>query len=83
MRAEKSTAELRFQMNRKSMITASHEIRRKEGYTVNLALSDGVSEVISMKLFAASEAQAKALAESFKKNAENIYNNVIRLILDM
>jgi hypothetical protein len=83
MTAEKNAADLRLQMNRKAMITTSHEIRRKGGYTVELALSDGISEVISMKLYAASEAQAKALEEGFAKNAEHVYNDVIRFILDM
>lgn len=83
MTAEKNTSELRLQMNRASMITATHEIRRKGGYTVDLSLSDGISEVISMKLYAASEDQARALEEGFLKKAESIYNNVIKLILDM
>lgn len=82
MKAEKNAADLRLQMSRKSMITAVHEIRRKGGYTVELSLSDGISEVISMKLYAANETQAKALEEGFVKKAENIYNNVIKMILD-
>ncbi len=83
MTAEKNASEVRLQLNRASMITATHEIRRKGGYTVDLSLSDGVSEIISMKLYAASEAQARALEEGFMKKAESIYNNVIKLILDM
>lgn len=80
--AEKSTAELRLQMSRKSMITVSRSIRRKGGYTVELGLSDGVSDIVSMKLFAASENQARALEDGFSANAETIYNKVINLILN-
>jgi hypothetical protein len=81
MKAERNAAAVRLQMNRKSMISTSHEIRRKGGYTVELSLSDGISEVISMKLYAASEAQAEALKEGFASNAENIYNGILKLIL--
>lgn len=82
IRAEKKTSELRLQLNRKSMITSSHSIRRKGGYTVELSLSDGISEIISMKLYAVNQAQAQTLEKGFAKNAESIYNKIIKLILD-
>ncbi|SHH49470.1 protein of unknown function [Sporobacter termitidis DSM 10068] len=82
LKAEKSTDELRYQMGRKSMISANHVIRRKGGYTVELSLSDGISDIISMKLYAANETQAQALEDGFIKNAEDIYNNILKLILD-
>lgn len=82
VKAEKSAADLRYQLMRKSMITASHTIRRTGGYTVDLGLSDGIGQIVSLKLYAASEAQARALEEGFAKNAEDIYNKIIKLILD-
>lgn len=82
VKAEKSAADLSFQMSRKSMISASHAIQRKGGYTVDLSLSDGFSELISLKLYAISQGQALALEKGFVKNAENIYNKIIQLILD-
>lgn len=81
-KAEKSSSDLRFQLNRKAMITSSHSIRRKGGYTVDLSLSDGISDIISLKLYAVNQAQAQALEDGFTKNAEDIYNKIIRLILD-
>ena len=82
VKAEKNAADLRFAMNRQSMISASHAIRRKGGYTVDLALSDGVSEIISLQLYAANQAQAAALEDGFRKNAESIYGKIIGMILE-
>jgi hypothetical protein len=82
VKAEKNAADLRFAMNRQSMISASHAIRRKGGYTVELSLSDGISEIISLRLYAASQAQATSLEDGFTKNAEAIYGKIIGLILE-
>ena len=81
VKAEKNAADLRFAMSRQSMISATHSIRRKGGYLVELALSDGISEVISMQLYAANEAQALSLENGFTKNAENIYSKILQSIL--
>lgn len=82
MKAEKNTALLRTELSRSAMISASHTIRRKGGYTVELSMSDGVSEIVSMQLFASSEQQASALENGFRKNAESIYNKLINIILE-
>jgi hypothetical protein len=82
VKAEKNAADLRNQLMRKSMISSSQSIRRKGGYTVDLALSDGIGEIVSMKLYAVSQGQAQALEEGFIKNAEDIYNKLIGLILE-
>ncbi len=82
LKAEKNAHECNAELNRRSHITASHAIRRKGGYTVSMSLSDGVSDVISMQLFAASQAQAQALESNFIKNAESIYNKILKTLLD-
>lgn len=82
VKAEKTASDVRFSMNRKSMISASRTIRRSGGYTVDLSLSDGISDIASLKLFAVSETQAQALEDGFTKNAEHIYNKIISLILE-
>lgn len=82
LKAEKNTAELRSVLCRKSLISATHAIRRKGGYTVDLSLSDGIGDVISLRLYAASESQATALESGFALNAEKIYNQIIKLILN-
>lgn len=81
VKAEKNASDLRFIMNRKSMISVAHSIRRKGGYTVDLSLSDGISDIIALKLYAVSQNQAMALEDGFTKNAETIYNEIIKLIL--
>jgi hypothetical protein len=82
VKADKNSSELRFLLNRKSMISSSHTIRRKGGYTVDLSLSDGISDIIALKLYAVSQAQAQALENGFIKNAESIYNKIIQMILE-
>ncbi len=82
LKAEKNTSDLSFLLNRKSMISTSHAIRRKGGYTVALSLSDGISEIIALKLYAVSQTQAQALENGFTKNAEAIYNKVIQIIME-
>ena len=81
VKAEEAANELRTELLRRSAITTSRAVRRKGGYTVHLSLSDGVSEICAIDLFAASEEQAKALENGFSKNAERIYNGLIKLIL--
>ena len=82
LKAEKNASDARVALSRESLISATHAIRRKGGYTVTLSMSDGVSDIIDLKLYAASEAQAVSLEEGFTKNAEAIYNKIIHLILD-
>ena len=84
MKAEKSTTALRAVQSRNSMIKTTHKKNDPGGScTVTLALSDGVGEIISMKLFAANESQALDLEKGFRKNAEKIYNELIKLILEL
>ena len=82
IRAERNAAELRMRQSRQAMIKTSRETRRKGGYNVTLTLSDGLEDVITMSLFAASEAQAIALENGFHERAEAIYNTIIKTILD-
>ncbi|NLM85036.1 MAG: DUF4364 family protein [Clostridiales bacterium] len=81
VKAEEGVGQMRTELMRRSAINTSRTVRRKGGYTVHLSLSDGVSEICAIDLFAASEKQAKALENGFIKNAEKIYNGLIRLIL--
>ena len=81
LKAGKNAAAMRAKQSRASMIKTSRNIRRKGGYTVNVALSDGIDEIISMSLYAVNENQAAALEEGFKNHAEHIYSTVIEAIL--
>ncbi len=82
LKAEKNASDARVALSRKSLISASHTILRKGGYMVELSMSDGVSDIIAMRLFAGSEKQAEALESGFSNNAETLYNQIIKLILD-
>jgi len=78
---EHSTFALRIKQNRNAMIT-TYRSRNPDGSgIVNLVLSDGIGDVISMKLFAANDEQARSLENGFRKNAESIYNTLIEMIL--
>ena len=81
-KAEKKTSALRAEQNRDAMIKTSHTVKPDGACTVTLALSDGVGEIVNMELFAANEQQAIELEQGFRKNAEKIYNAVIKLILE-
>lgn len=82
VKAEKQASEVRQEINRKAMISVSHTILRKGGYSVELSLSDGISDVISMNLFAVNQTQAQALEAGFTKKAEDVYNAVVKMLLD-
>jgi len=80
--AERNTSKLRAAQNRSAQIKTSREPASETGFTVSLSLSDGIGEVVSMKLFAANESQANALENGFRNNAESIYDKLIEMLLN-
>ena len=80
VKAEDAAAAMRSEQNRNAMIKTSRETDDKGVCTVNLSLSDGIGEIISIKLLAANEKQAAALEKGFRKNAEGIYHSLIEMI---
>ena len=81
MKAEAGAAGLRAALSRNSMIKTSRDCDPEGSFTVKLSLSDGVGDIVIMELFAANEQQAHALENGFRKNAEKVYNALIRMIL--
>ncbi|MDR2572420.1 MAG: DUF4364 family protein [Oscillospiraceae bacterium] len=81
-RAEDAAALVRIAQNRDSMIKTERRVGDDGGYKVSLSLSDGVGEVISMELFATNEERASALEKGFRKNAEKIYHNIVKMIAE-
>jgi len=81
-KAEDLTAKIRAAMNRNAMIKTSRAKEDNSGYRVALSLSDGVSEILSMEIFAINEKQADKLEKGFRRNAEEIYHSVMKLIAD-
>ena len=81
-KAEYSVTEYRAEHIRSAMINTSHEADENGGFTVDLALSDGIGEIVSMKLYAANERQAADLERGFRMRAESIYSALIEAILE-
>jgi len=82
-RVEASTALIRANQNRDTMIKTQQISTGENEYKVALSLSDGLGEIISMELIAASEKQATDFEKNFRKNAEKIYQTIIEVLLDM
>jgi len=81
MIASASASALRAAQNRSSMIKALHTVNPKGGFTVNLTLSDGIGDIMSIDLFTANEQHAEALEKGFRDNAESIYNTITGMLL--
>ena len=82
MRAEKAAAALSGVLKRDSMISVSHELRQRGGYTVKLSMSDGIGPVIDMELLMGDDSQVKKVESNFRKNAENYYTRIVELLLE-
>lgn len=78
-KAEKVTAPVADEMRRSAMIRANHEIVTG-GVTVYLSVSDGVGDILEMKILAASEEQAERIEKNFKKSAESYYGKFIEAL---
>ena len=82
IRAEKASRTLSNVLQREAMISASHEMRRRGGFTVKLSMSDGVGTIISMEILAGDDKQSTTIEKNFRKNAESIYSKIISLLLE-
>ena len=67
---------------RRSQVAARVEVRENGTCTVALHLSDDVGDLMELRLLAASEEQAKALAERFRENPEEIYQKVVKALFE-
>ena len=81
-KAERLTAPVAAAMRRASMIETDIEPGPKGGKSVSMRLSDGVGEVISMRLAVPDETQAKTVEKRFRAGAEEIYNDILQLLLE-
>lgn len=82
VKAEKETQRLSKELMRGAMIKTRHEARSTGGFTVSLALSDGIDNIVNMELLAGSEKQAETIEQNFRKNAEHIYSAVVSILLN-
>ena len=63
---------------RASMIKTSH--KNENGCTVSLSMSDGVGELISLRLICADEQQAKLMERNFRRSAEDYYQKIVSML---
>lgn len=81
-KAERLTAPVAAAMRRSSMIETMTEPGKNGTGTVSLRLSDGVGEIVSMRLAVPDEAQAKRIEARFRADAEDIYNKIIGILTE-
>jgi len=81
IKAEAATSLVRTNQNRDAMIKTSCVEGENGGFKVTMALSDGIGEIISMELFAASKQQASAIEKGFRNDAEKIYLSIIDMLI--
>lgn len=70
------------QLLRRAQVAARVERRENDTYTVVLHLSDDVDDLMDLRLLAASEKQAKTLAEKFRANPEEVYQKVSKMLFE-
>ena len=78
--AENKAYEYRAALDRDSMIKTSRAVNQDGSCTVSMVMSDGIGEMISLDLFAANERQAAKIERGFRKNAENVYKALLRML---
>ena len=81
IKAEKDVSAVRAEMQRSTMINASHTLKRGGGYNVCMSLNDELGEIISLKMFAPDEKQAIKMENNFRRNAEGFYGKIIDMLL--
>ena len=79
-KADRLTAPVVSAMRRDSQIETASEPRRDGSASVSLRLSDGVGEVIALRLTAPDETSAAAIEKRFQKNAESICGRILELL---
>lgn len=79
-KAEALLAPVAERMRRDLMIRASHE-PADGGCAVSLAMSDGKGEILSLRLLAPDEAQARAMEKNFRLRAESIYGEIAAILM--
>lgn len=79
-KANKLIAPVEERMRRAAMITAKHYNTDDGGMTVELAMSDGMGEIIHLSFLCAGEEQAKLIQKNFRRDAEGYYQKIVELL---
>ncbi len=78
-RADMAMLPVAARISRDSLIHTSHEVT-EQGCMVQLSMSDGQGEVLSMRLLAADERQARTMENTFRVQAEAFYVQLIEML---
>ena len=81
-KADRLTAPVASAMNRASQIETVTEPGPEGNAVVSLRLSDGVGELISLRLTVPEESVGRQIEERFRGGAEDIYNRIIELLTE-
>ncbi len=77
--AEKKAAPVAEEISRSNSITARHDIT--EGSCMaELALNDGISEIMNLRILCSDEKQAAEIEKKFRRNAEETYQKIISVL---
>lgn len=79
-RVERAITPIVNAMNRNAMIKTEHSLHADGGCQVELAMGDGIGEIISLRLLAANEEQAMAMEKKFRAEAETFYNRIVEML---
>lgn len=77
---EKNIKPIADELRRRAMITAEHETTDNVCH-VKLSLSDGVGEILNLRILCGKEEQAEKVEENFRKNAERYYTEIMEILL--
>ena len=81
-KAERLAAPVAAAMRRASMIETASEKGPKGGRTVSLRLSDGVGEIMSLRLAVPDEETARTVEDRFRAGAEDICSQIIGILTE-
>ena len=81
-KARRTAAPLAERMRRAAMIRAQHNAQDDGTYQVELGVTDGVSNLISMTVMSPTEAMAETMEQAFRSRAEQIYHEVVSILTE-
>lgn len=79
-KAEKLVSKEAAKMSRNAMIKTEHSIGPDGACTVDLELSDGCGEIMSLRMLVSGEEQAVLMEDNFRERAEVMYNQIVELV---
>lgn len=79
-KAEKHCRPTVQRMERDAMVNASHKLMDDGSCMLKLSLSDGKGEILKLQLLTSGSDQAAAMEKKFRRSAEDIYLQIVRLL---